>query len=290
MSRDVMNFLPGSIGGYDCPHEIPLQDLWNRTQRELPGVFYPLFKILNSRERTPIWVDYLFRRCRTGISPKGLENPTLDALIQSYEVALTTHALQKSYCWTELQELAAKRLEENGQDPSLVCVRDVRKEAKRRNLMNGYEFAEIVDRSSAIRIFFLVAMDIIPLSRALPEKGILKSPSVVLEEFHENELPARIKYDYVSDLSSCFSHGSALEGLKAFKDWFWGGMKEINKDFGSVYLSRDCYIDSLNSMKVPIWEQRSPQEPYVKGSFEDEHRELDQDTFIGTVVTLQRLH
>jgi hypothetical protein len=44
MSRDVMNFLPGSIGGYDCPHEIPIQDLWNRTQRELPGVFYPLFK------------------------------------------------------------------------------------------------------------------------------------------------------------------------------------------------------------------------------------------------------
>jgi hypothetical protein len=290
MSRDVMNFLPGSIGGYDCPHEIPKEILWDRIVDEIPSIIYPLFRILTSAERTPIWVDFLFRRCRTGISPKGLENPTLDALIQSYEVALTTHALAKSYSWTELEQLTTARFNDAGLDPTLVCARDVRKEAKRRNLMNGYDFAEIVDRSSAIRIFFLVAMDIIPLSRALPEKGILKSPSKVLEEFHENELPARLRYDYVSDISSSFSHGNAIEGYKSFRQWFWGGMKEINKEFGSRYLSRDCYIDSLNAMKVPIWEQRSDQEPYVKGSTRDEHRELDQDTFIGTVVTLQRLH
>jgi hypothetical protein len=290
ISRDIMNFLPGSIGGYDCPHLIPTGDLWKRIIDEIPPIIYPLFKILISKGRTPIWVNFLIRRCRTGISPKGLENPTLDALIQSYEIALTDHALVEGCLWTELEQKTVARFIANGLDPELVCARDIRKMAKRRNLMNGYDFAEVVDRSSAIRIFFLVAMGIIPLSRALPEKGMLKSPSKILEEFHENELPARIKYDYVSDIKSLFSHGESLQGFVSFKEWFWGGMKEINTNFGSLYLPRDCYIDSLNAMKVPIWEQRSPQEPYVKGSYLDLHRDLDQDLFVGNVVTLHRLH
>jgi hypothetical protein len=289
ISKDPMAFLPSSIGGYDCPHEIPSQNLWTMIMEHVHPVIYPLFKILTTEERTPIWVDLLMRRCRSGISPKGLENPTLDALIQSYEMALTTHAGVRSRTWTELEQDAIARLKANGQDPTLVCARDVRREAKRQNLMNGYDFAEVVDRSSAIRIFFLVAMGIIPLSQALPQKGQLKSPSEILKRFHENELPARIRYDFVSDLKPCFSHGAAIEGLKSFKAWFDGGMKEINKDFGSVYLPRDCYIDSLNAMKIPIWDQRSPSEPYVKGSERDLHRDLDQDLFIGTVVSLHRL-
>jgi hypothetical protein len=289
MSRDVMNFLPGSIGGYDCPHLIPKEDLWKWMIRDLHPIIYPLFNILISRERTPIWVDFLLRRCRTGISTKGLENPTLDALIQSYEAALTTHAMVPGLCWTELELQLAAQYRESGRNPELIDAKDVRKYAKRQNLMNGYGFAEIVDRSSAIRIFFLVAMEKIPLERALPQRGILKSPTEILKGFYESELPARIKHDYVSDIKSLFSHGKALEGFDSFKAWFWGGLRPINTDFGNLYLSKDCYIDSLNAMKVPIWEPRNPQEPFVKGSLEDPHRDLEQDLFIGTVVTLQRL-
>jgi hypothetical protein len=289
ISNDPMAFLPGSIGGYDCPHLIPNEDLWNRVTEHVHPVIYPLFDVITSRERTPIWVDFLLRRCRMGISPKGLENPTLDALIQSYEMALTNHAMVKSYHWAELEQMTAAYFESRGLDPELVSTRDIRKFAKRQHLMNGYDFAEVVDRSSAIRIFFLVALDIIPLSQALPGKGRLKSPSEILKGFYERELPVRIRFDYVSDQKSTFSHERALRGQKAFKRWFWGGMKEINTNFGSLYLSRDCYIDSLNAMKIPIWELRSPQEPFVKGSIADPHRDLDQDHFIGTVVTIHRL-
>lgn len=224
-----------------------------------------------------------------GISPKGLENPTLDSLIQNYEAALTVHAGVKSYSWTELEQLTAASLVERGLDPSLLTARDVRKYAKRQKLMNGYDFAEVVDRSSAIRIFFLVAAGCIPLSRALPNKGILESPSSILRRFHEFELPLRMKHDH-ADVKFSLTHEKALMGQKAFKEWFWGGFPEINTSFGSLYLPRTCYIDSLNAMSVPIWELGcDTPKPYVKGSLEDSFREVDQDLFIGTVVTLQRL-
>jgi hypothetical protein len=290
ISNDVMCFLPATIGGYDCPHLIPLKDLWSRVIEELPPIMYSLFGVLTSRERTPIWINFLMRRCRTGISPKGLENPTLDALIQNYESALVTHAMVKNYHWAELEQLTVESFETRGLDPALIHARDIRKTAKRLNLMNGYDFAEVVDRSSAIRVFFLVAMGLIPLDRALPKRGALKSPSEILRGFAEKELPLRIKYDYVSDQKPAFSLQKSIEGYNAFKEWFWGGLREVNTSFGSLYLSRDCYIDSLNSMKIPVWEPNSVQKPYVKGSLEDPFREIDQDLFIGSVVTLNRLH
>jgi hypothetical protein len=154
--------------------------------------------------------------------------------------------------------------------------------------MNGYDFAEVVDRSSAIRIFFLVALDKIPLARALPNKGILRSPSEILRRFHENELAERLKFDHADNKFS-LSREKSIKGFLAFKDWFWGGMGEINTNFGSLYLPRNSYIDSLNAMKIPIWERNDQPRPVVKGSLADDFRDLDQDLYIGRVVTLNRL-
>jgi hypothetical protein len=288
LNKDVMSYLPASIGGYDCPHLIPKEDLWTRIIDEIPPIIYPLFYNIVSEERTPIWIDFLLRRCRMGISPKGLENPTLDSLIQSYEAALTLHAGVKAYTWTELEQETRASFKERNLDPSLVTAREVRKYAAHRKLMNGYNFAEVVDRSSAIRIFFLVALDKIPLSQALPNRGMLKTPSEILTGFHERELSVRMKYD-LSDNKFTLSHEKGLKGYYAFKDWFWGGMKEVNSNFGSLYLPRHCYIDSLNAMRIPIWEVSDDPKPYVKGSLEDPARELDGDLFVGRVVTIKRL-
>jgi hypothetical protein len=200
----------------------------------------------------------------------------------------TDHAMVKSYHWSELEQMTASFYERSGRNPDLIGPRDIKKFAKHRNLMNGYDFAEVVDRSSAIRVFFLVAMEIIPLDMALPKRGALKSPSEILSEFAARELPLRIKYDYISDWKPKFSVAASIEGYYALKEWFRGGLREVNTSFGSLYLPRDCYIDSLNAMRVPIWEPNNPQEPFVKGSLQDPHRKVDDDLFIGSVVSLHR--
>jgi hypothetical protein len=289
ISNDIMSFLPGSIGGYECPHLISKDELWRRVMEEAPPVLFPLFKLLTDEQRSPIWLDLLLRRARTGISSRGIENPTLDPLIQSYEFALTNCAMVKYYSWSEIEAKTVARFEEQNRNLLELTPREIRKTAKKLNLMNGFDFADIVDRSSALRIFFLVAMDIIPLDRALPGKGRLFTPSEILEEFTENELSERIKRDYLTKISTSFTVDAGLEGYNAFKRWFEGGMADINSNIGTRYLPKSCYTDSLNGMYVPIWEDRRQDEPYVKGSYKDPYREIDQDLFIGTVISLNRV-
>jgi hypothetical protein len=289
LSRDPFTFLPSSIGGYDCPHNIPMTELLERIETLVPNVFYPLFGQLTKRERTPIWVSMLLRRARTGISSRGIENPTLDPLIQSYEYALTECAQVKHYTWSELEQRVMDLYIDQGRNPLDIHPRDIRKMAKKMDLMNGFDFADILDRSSALRIFFLVAMDEIPLSTAIPRRGRMSSPSEILKDFASHELRERIKYDYITTLSSQFTDQAVLEGYKAFKVWFNGGMGKIDTDFGNRYLPRTSYTDSLNGMSVPIWKPRKDDEPYIKGSFRDPFRDLDQDLFIGRVITLDRV-
>jgi hypothetical protein len=289
LSKDIMTFLPGSIGGYDCPHLIPNADLWKRAEDELPNVFFPLFQFLTEEKRKPIWLSLLMRRARTGISSRGIENPTLDPLIQSYEFALTECAQVKYKTWHELHAMTVVHFNEQGRDPNLIIGADVRRTAKKLDLINGFDLADIVDRSSALRIFFLVALDLIPLQLAVPGRGSLKSPSEIFEDFAENELSERIKFDYLTKIADSFTVDASIKGFNAFKKWFQGGMEEINTDFGNNYLARSSYTDSLNGMYIPIWETRSDDEPYVKGSYKDPFRDLDQDLFIGRVVTLDRV-
>jgi hypothetical protein len=229
------------------------------------------------------------KRARSGITSRGVENPTLDPLIQSYEIALADYSKAKCYYWSDLERLTQEKFKLQDRDPSLVIARDVRKMAKSMNLMNGFDFADIVDRSSAIRIFFLVATGDIPLDKAIPAKGMVRTPSKILAEFAENELSQRIKFDYLTKISDRFQFDDFVEGYELFKSWFFGGMKPINSNFGNRYLSRDCYRDSLNAMRVPIWEARSSSEPFVKGSYKDPYRDLDQDLFTGTVISMNRL-
>jgi len=289
LSRDPFAFLPNSVGGYDCPHLIKDDDLLSRIETSVPDVFYAIFGMLCAEERTPIWLSMLLRRARTGISSRGIENPTLDPLIQSYQFALTDCAKVPYQSWSMLESRVKDLYIEQGRDPLEIHPREVRKMAKKLNLMNGFDLADRLDRSSALRIFFLVAMDEIPLADAIPRRGVMASPSEILRDFSEHELSARIQYDYLTRISEQFTVEASLKGYSSFKKWFSGGRKDINSDFGNIYLSKSSYVDSLNGMTVPIWEPRKEDEPYVKGSFRDPYRDLDQDLFIGRVVTLDRM-
>jgi len=228
------------------------------------------------------------RRARVGITSRGIENPTLDPLIRQYETLLID-AGSKFLTWTGLKNETVKRFERMGRSLDLIGNRDIRKTAKRLGLMSGIDFAAVVDRSSAIRVFFLVAMGIIPLERALPSKGKLKTPSEVLYDFIEQELTVRVSAGFLEDLHTCFDWDNAMKGYNSFMTWFDGGLGEIPTDIAGRYLPKGSYIDSLNSMRVPIWDQRDPDEPYVKGSVADPYIVVDQTSYIGTVVTLDRV-
>jgi hypothetical protein len=288
ISRDPMAFLPGTIGGYECPHLIEKEDLLDRIINEVPNIIYPLFGMMMKEERNPIWLNLLFRRARIGITSRGIENPTLDPLIRQYETLLIDTGT-RFLTWTELKNKTVDRFLQMGRSPELIGNRDIRKTAKRLGLMSGLDFAAIVDRSSAIRIFFLVAMGEIPLDLAIPGRGKLKTPSEVLKDFSEQELTFRASSDYYSDLKSCFDLDNAMNGYNLFMAWFNRGMDTIPSDFAGKYLPKGSYIDSLNAMRVSIWDQRDPDEPYVKGSIADPYRQADKDLFIGTVVTLDRV-
>lgn len=287
---DPMAYLPGELGGYALPHTIPKQDLYDRIIRDISPVFFPIFGMLVGGGRVPIWLEFLLRDARMGVSARGLENPTLDPMIREYEAALLNFAKVESYTFDELERDCRVFFKEKlGRDPLTVNDRDVRRYAKARGLMNSYEFAIHVDRSSSMRIFFLVANGTIPLEAAAPTRDRIPSPSKILDGFRESEYWMRVKYDPFEKIIDLFKPERIQEGLNAFKTWFFGEQKPVNRCLGNIYLPKSSYRDSLNGMRVPIWTPRRPDEPYVKGSAEDPFFEPNQDLFIGTTVCIDRL-
>lgn len=288
--RDPMAFLPGEIGGYGLPHTIPLDILYQRILDEASPVLFPIFRLLKTGKRVPVWLEFLLRDARSGVSARGLENPTLDPMIKEYEAALLNYAKVESWTFQDLQKECSTFFKEKlGRDPLTMNDDDVRRYAKARGLMNSYEFAIHVDRSSALRIFFVVAAGLIPLDIAVPKREKIPSPSSILEGFRSNEYWMRVKYDPFQDIRELFELENMEEGLSLFREWFFGGQKPVNKCLGNIYLHKSCYRDSLNGMRVPINSKRDPKEPYVKGSIRDPYFEPDQDLFIGATVHIDRL-
>nr|QIJ70073.1 RNA-dependent RNA polymerase [Swanson narna-like virus] len=287
---DPMAFLPGEIGGYDLPHLLTDDELYARIMEAGSTVLFPIFRLLRSGERVPIWLEFLLRDARTGVSARGLENPTLDPMIKEYEAALLNYAKVESWTFKQVSEECKAYFRDHlKRDPLTVNDRDVRKYARLRGLMNSYEFAIHVDRSSAMRIFFLVAAGLFPLEKALPSKEKIPSPTLILEGFRKSEYWMRVKYDPFTSIRDLFRPENTLEGIKLFREWFYGGRPTVNKQLGTIYLRKSCYRDSLNGMRVPIWEPRSADEPFVKGSLEDPYRQPDKDLFIGSTVHVDRL-
>jgi len=289
--KDPLSYLPGTLGGYDLPHLIPKEVLLSKIQQRVPNVIYPLFGMLITGERNPLWLLNLMRRARTGVSARGLEHATFDPLIRQYEQALLTSGSR----YLTLEELTDKTREffiSKGRPVSAITPLDVRKTARVLGYLSGQDLAAVVDRSTALRVFFLVAAGKIPLADAVPGRGQVMTPSEILENFVELELPFRVHSDSEkrNSLLESFSPGKSMEGYKAFCDWFNGGMRRISEDIGWIFLPRGSYVDSTNGMRIPIWEPRKPDEPPVKGSLRDPYVEVEQDIYIGSVISLNRLY